>query len=327
MAGDIQRTRQNTIGGMMVLRGADPQIQQAIEQLQDNIRRLYALTQEKDDVAAGQRSQSSTILAVANRRLSEFDTKLGEHDAKIGEHSRLIQNCRELLAGLLSLPFFMRFYKHDDPLQFRSAASNSLSFAATGTACRGLMVASGPIYMDRQWSYEVVSEVASPILPSTLDGTKEHLFYLQIRVKQSDATLQDVTVQRIERTAGAQWPTLMGNWLRSSAVLYDYLNVPLATLTCAATYFWTLTNLQGGQAISLANPRNNRPVFVQITGGGPGTSHTGSVYDDGPDQAATLTGVTIKLPQIHATATMPTGSWMLAIRIGSTYWGMPTLWQ
>ena len=62
---------------------------------------------------------------------------------------------------------------------------------------------------------------------------------------------------------------------------------------------------------------------IKITGGGPGENHTGNVYGNGKDQAATETSVTIKVLQIDSGETIPTDTWLPAwkqVWSGTEYW-------
>ena len=59
--------------------------------------------------------------------------------------------------------------------------------------------------------------------------------------------------------------------------------------------------------------------FVKITSGS-GSTYTGNVYEDGPDQDPTETGVTIKQANIASGESLEADSWATAVEIDGTYW-------
>lgn len=68
-------------------------------------------------------------------------------------------------------------------------------------------------------------------------------------------------------------------------------------------------------------------TVVKITSGGPGDTYVGSVFANGPDEAATQTGVAIVIMGMAVGETAVTGRSLLAALIDGTYYAQVPLWQ
>jgi hypothetical protein len=335
MAGDIKRSREVTLTGMASPVGfADPLAARAVAQLQDNISRLYTMLSAGEQAVAQGRSGDAATTASMTRTLRDYATRLNDHDLKLSRHGREIADLQALLVIFLSLPYWVMFQvfaptssARGTPFSVRcsTGGAGSLYFPTTGGGSRGFAAADGTVFMDGLWS----AATADLTLLDTGAGaiwydTKEYCIYLRVRVKPEDGLLQDATLQYAERLIGAEWPITWGYRYTGG---YEEYDVPLAVVACLADrYTWNLTNLRPGAAIHLTPERNRVPCWAKITSG-TGTSHVGDLYENGPDVAATRTGVTIKIPQIGTSAVIPAGTALLVVRQGlTTYWGQPPVW-
>jgi len=325
MGTTLRRTKDNAgIGGMSTpLDVQNTALQRIVVEVQDNIRRLQsavdALKAETvPEVATVSPFDDSTI----QRDLRNHTYTLKDHEGRISECERDIRKLKVIVAELMAWPFIVTFIGRDDfdPFHYRSAYEGYI-WMATGYA-PGISVTAGPIFLDAKLSYDFDETTNLPGVK--LYDTSQHCFYLRVRLA-ADSTVDDVSIQRTSRTPGDDWANPIFGWKYTAP--YDDYNVPLAFLTCDDNrYDWRLLNLQGGQAIHLLDRRDTVPVIAQITAGGPGQEYVASIYENGPGVAATRTGVVLKVPQIYATATMPAGTYVMAIRVGETYWGQPPVW-
>jgi len=75
-------------------------------------------------------------------------------------------------------------------------------------------------------------------------------------------------------------------------------------------------DLQENEIAQLVGNRLGLSTIVQVTGGGPGRDWTGNVHANGPDEAATHTGVPIRcFPDVAATMTGIVNHWFIAVQV------------
>lgn len=65
---------------------------------------------------------------------------------------------------------------------------------------------------------------------------------------------------------------------------------------------------------------------VKITSKESGSTYRIDVFADGSDQPATETGETIIIMQIDSSQTVPSGTFLLAVKIGTTFYGQVPIW-
>ena len=342
----IRRRRTDQLAGMSSpLALKDPLATRLVTELQQNTTqvaaRLDALPAASSDADAIAKlgADIDQQLGVATRARYALTRRVTQHDDRLYAAEVQVARARNHVNTIVALPYWVTFRAfpsnssaHGTPYSAycKTGGVGRLYFYTTNSGCNGFAAADGVVFMDGLWSQATADLTLLDADNSTVwYDTKEYCIYLRVRVKPADGLLQDATLQVAERLIGAEWPVTWGYRYTGDYYTggYEEYDVPLATVICDTDrYTWNLTNLRPGAAIHLAPERNRVPCWAKITSG-TGTSHVGDLYENGPDVAATRTGVTIKIPQIATSASIPAGTALLVLRQGlTTYWGQPPVW-